>query len=295
MRKPNLFIIGAAKYGTTALHAYLAEHPQICMSTQKEPGYWCTDIPGFCKVGSYEEYLSLFEAGDEHVILGEASPFYIYSEPALRGIREYNPDAKLIVMFRNPVEQAPAYHNQARYDGTDTVDDFLAAWRLQETRAAGNEIPRTCKMPTLLQYKAVASFGAQLERLYEIWPAEQVLVILMDDFKHDTAGVHKQVLEFLGLEDDRRSEFPRINESHQHRWPTIGRWLHNPPPLLLAVNAQLKKLVGGRRIPWRHLVAETRPRGELPREVVEELASAFEEDVAKLGRILGRDLSHWVS
>lgn len=292
---PNFFIVGAAKCGTTALHAYLSDHPQIFMSDPKEPGFWAEDLPGHQRMETLEQYLALFaEARPEHRAVGEATPFYIYSDVALQRIREFAPEARLVVMFRNPVEQVRAFHNQARYDGTEDVDDFETAWRLQEARARGDRLPRWNRDAKLLQYRALAGFGRQYERLLALWPRAQVHPILTEDLAGDTRGVYKAVLDFLHVDDDGRSDFDRVNESHEHWIPSLGRWLSNPPPALLAVNDLLKKATGLEETKVRHLLKRTRRRDPTPERLRAELAEVFAADVALLGRLLDRDLSHWV-
>ncbi len=104
MRKPDFFIIGAPKCGTTALATYLAEHPNIQLSDPKEPHYFCKDLKaGGPPVASDKDYVRRFFPGLEESgasAAGEASVWYLYSDVAVRNILRFQPDAKFIVMLR---------------------------------------------------------------------------------------------------------------------------------------------------------------------------------------------------
>ena len=102
---PNFFIVGAPKCGTTALCEYLKYHPNVFMSTPKEPHYFAEDFERYRHVKTEDKYLALFgDCNDRHLMIGEASVFYLRSTRAVSLIRDFNPDAKIIVMLRNPVD-----------------------------------------------------------------------------------------------------------------------------------------------------------------------------------------------
>src|SRR5215208_1272534 len=106
-RRPNLFIIGAPKSGTTSLHRYLQEHPQIYMSRTKEPGYFAPDVEGsrsdllFKHPDAEPEYLALFANATNQKWVGESSTTYLMSRRAPSLIDDFAPDARLIAMVRN--------------------------------------------------------------------------------------------------------------------------------------------------------------------------------------------------
>ena len=101
MRKPDFFIVGAPKCGTTALYEYLRPHPNVFMSTVKEPHFFAKDLGSYPHIKTDEEYAALFAgANEQHLRVGEASVYYLRSAVAIPNIREFNPDARLIAMFR---------------------------------------------------------------------------------------------------------------------------------------------------------------------------------------------------
>jgi Sulfotransferase domain len=298
-RKPNFFIVGAPKCGTTALYEYLRTHPNIYMSPVKEPHFFAKDLGTYPRIKTLQEYEALFAGSTpQHLRVGEASVYYLRSTVAAQNIREFNPQAKIIAMFRNPVEMVHSLHSQLLYVAEENVSDFEAAWRLQERRARGLDIPPRSRGAFLLQYGEFARFGTQAERLLSSFPPKQVKLILYDDFTASPKRVYDEVIEFLELPDDNRTEFPRINENKRARLDWLGSFYRKPPPPLRGAFRALKRLVGegalsalARKILELNTTRERRPA--LRPAFRAELAAAFQEEVDRLARLVDRDLSHW--
>jgi hypothetical protein len=298
--KPNFFIVGAPKCGTTALYEYLRPHPNIFMPKVKEPHFFADDLGEYPAVKTMEEYAALFaESTPEHLRVGEASVYYLRSSVAIPHIREFNPEARLIAMFRNPVDMVYSLHSQLLYVAEETVPDFETAWRLQERRSRGIDLPRTNREPSLLQYERVGRFGTQTERLLATFPAAQVKLILYDDFVASPQGVYDEVIDFLKIPHDDRTEFPRINENKKARIGWLKNFFRKPPPALQGAVRNLKQAVGAEGISAvkKSLVdLNTLKQRRLPlsAELRAELVETFRDEVALLSRLLNRDLSHWV-
>ena len=298
--KPNFFIVGAPKCGTTALYEYLRPHPNIFMPEIKEPHFFAQDLGAYPRIKTLEEYLALFAATTaEHLRVGEASVYYLRSSVAIPGIREFNPDARIIAMFRNPVDMVHALHSQLLYVSEETVSDFGTAWHLQERRSRGLDVPPAIRSPLLVQYAQVGQFGTQTRRLLSCFPREQVKLILYDDFTASPQRIYDEVIAFLGIPHDRRTEFERINENKRTRVAWLRRLYRKPPPVLREVVRSLKRAVGGegisvatRKLVALNTVRERRP--PLPPQLRAELVAAFRDEVALLAQLIGRDLSHWV-
>jgi Sulfotransferase domain len=301
-RRPDFFILGAPKCGTTALSEYLRHHPRVFVSQPKEPHYFCTDFDYYYAPGrrSEEHYLRLFAgAGEEHLAVGEASVWYLYSEVAARNIAAFDPGARAIVMVRNPVELVPSLHSQLRYMLDEDEPDPWEAWRLQEARAAGRRLPRRVRVPEFLRYGETARLGAQLRRVYEALPREQVKVLVFDDLRADTGAVYREALAFLGVPDDGRTEFPRVNENKVHRAGAVARLTQRPPAPLVSVARGVKRVAGVERLGVLERVRRTNRQVARRRPIdpgfAAELREHFREDVAKLGALIGRDLSAWTA
>ncbi|MCB9655204.1 MAG: sulfotransferase [Deltaproteobacteria bacterium] len=299
MRRPNFFILGAPKSGTTALHAYLVTHPKVCMSDPKEPHYFNEDFPRFRWAKTEADYLRFFaHATPEHMAIGDASPLYLFSRVAPARIKDFDANARVIVMLRSYVDYLRSYHNHLVYNRDEIEGDLGRAWDLQDDRREGKRIPRTCREARFLQYRELCSLGTQLGRVFDAFDRRQVKVIFFEDFVRDTRAQYLDVLRFLGLQDDGRTEFPKINEAKSHRLKLLGNLTQRPSPLLLSVAKKAKALLGlGRsRVLVRIREANTisKRSARLGPETERRIKSALVEDAALLSSLTGRDVSEWV-
>lgn len=298
MKSPNLFIVGAPKCGTTALSTYLNNHPNVFISVPKEPNYFSDDFPEHCHVNSMEEYMGLFKkASNEHLAVGEGSVAYLYSSVAIRNICRFNKNAKIIVMLRNPLDLVYSLHSQLVVYGYEKEKDFEKAWRLQAVRQKGQKIPKSCKEKNFLQYAQIGKLGNQIERLLNIFPEKQIKFIIFDDFKTDTKMVYDDVLSFLEVPSDNKTNFLRIHANRRHRIPWIGKIFENNPPLIRDIKKRIKKFSGIDNL-WllqimRKINTVTEKRKPLSPEFKNEITGEFRNDVAKLSIILKRDLNCW--
>src|SRR5262249_42896094 len=133
-RKPNLFIVGAMKCGTTAWYEYLRSHPNIFMPDLKEPGFFALDLPKWRGTESEAEYSALFADSGPARVIGEASAIYLMSNRAAQAIRDYNPAAKILIFLRVQEEYLPSLHNLNRLEFAEDIGDFETAWRLSGHR-----------------------------------------------------------------------------------------------------------------------------------------------------------------
>ncbi len=301
-RRPNFFILGAPKCGTTALSEYLRRHPRAFVSQPKEPHYFCEDFDYYYAPGrrSEEHYLRLFEAATgDHIAVGEASVWYLYSADAARNIAAFDPAARVVVMLRNPVELVPSLHSQLLYMLDEDEPDPARAWELQEARRRGERVPPRVRVPEFLQYGEAARLGAQLARVYESLPREQVLALVFDDLRADTGAVYRRTLDFLGLPDDGRTDFPRVNENKVHRAGAVARLTQRPPAALVGVARGVKRVARVDRLGVLERVRrgnrQVTRRREIDPELAAELRDFFREDVGELGELIGRDLGGWVA
>lgn len=297
MKRPNFFVVGAPKCGTTALCEYLRGHPDVYFSEPKELNYFSEDFDAHRVIRNSEDYDAMFSlACEKHRRVGEGSVLYLYSSVAISRIHDYEPDARIIVMIRNPIDMIPALHQQylsALYEDEPNVE---RAWALQNERVQGRHIPRLCRQPELLLYRKIGRLGEQLERLWTVFPREQTLVILFDDFVSDTRSVYLTALNYLGLEDDGRREFPVINEAHGLR-PGLSGWLvRHTPSFVRNIITWLRYTRLGRGLPALadRLLKVPQPREQISHAFRAEMAREFSDDIEHLGKLLGRDLSAWV-
>lgn len=302
MKKPNLFLIGGAKCGTTSMASYLSQHPQVFWSDPKELWYFCRpDFPH--KSGeplSEDQYLNHFtRSTSQHIYLAEGSVSYLYAEGAVQRILEFNSSAKFIVMIRNPLEAIFSLHRQMLMNMQESEPDFEKAWRLQGERRIGKKVPMKCQNSRYLLYKDWCLWGKQLEHVYQVAGEENVCVLLFDDFKRNPKREYERVLSFLGLNSDDRFEFPVENKGKSYR----NQKLVNVLDSLLVLGSRVRTALGlSYSIPFIvRLVSKIKGRqltevsqNRLSNEVRHELEEAFRSDIELLSRLLGRDLTDWL-
>ncbi len=298
IRKPDLFIIGAPKCGTTALSIYLLQHRRIFFCWPKEPTYFAAEFDGYRFIRDETEYLRQFEGANEgHLAVGEGSTWYLYSKGAVERILDFNPDARFIVMLRNPAEMVPSLHNQLFNSCDEDQRDFRRAWDLQDDRKAGRRLPPGCREPSFLYYGDVGRFSEQLERLYASAGRDRIKVILFDDFRNDAGAVYGDVLDFLGVPWDGRTEFPVANASRTMKWPLLSRIATRPSRFRQAAVGMFKKALGVERIGFSDLIQKVNykvaPRRTLDPETWTMVQSHYRDDIDALADMLGRDLGHW--
>lgn len=203
MTLPNFLILGAARCGTTSLHYYLAEHPDVCMSSIKEPNYFLFDATGHACIDDrrivaksvpdrarYEKLFASRAAG-----VGEASPLYLYNRETPALIHHAIPDARLIAIVREPVERTWSHFVYVNDDlGAETAPAFRAA--VERELGLGYEPYRTGT-----HFVRLSAYAEQLQRYRQLFANEQLLVIGYDDLIHRTPETLALICRFLGIDD----------------------------------------------------------------------------------------------
>lgn len=261
------------------------------MSPLKEPHFFnADDRRGVLRQADYER---LFHAaGDEHIGVGEGSVWYLSSSCAVENILRYQPEARFIVMLRNPVEMAPALHAEMLLSGHENVRSFRAAWDLQEARRGGRHLPPLTWATRRLLYGEICSLGAQLQNLRTIVAPDRILTILLDDLAARPRGEYLRTLDFLRIPDDGRQVFPVLNKARVLRWPNLTR------AAFLVAQTKRKFRVKLSLNLWDRLAVVNRieqPRPVLDPETIGLLRAHFAADVERLSELLGRDLRGWLS
>ena len=301
MPLPDLFVIGAPKAGSTAVHGALATHPAIFMSSPKEPKFFlCGEQPPPSQTGPgdahsrqewiwrRDHYESLFEPAPDSVLRGESTPFYLWSADAHRRIAELVPHAKLIAVVRDPVDRAYSNWTHAWTHGYEPVGDFVAATELEAERANAGWAP-------FWRYLDLGRYGRQLEHLYRYFPREQVHLLRYRDLVDDPDSSLTAIAAFLRIDAE---GFGGV------RGENVSRWVDDTPANRALRTAVRAGAWAGQFAPpevWR---AAERPlravlnragasRPELTPEQRATVERHFADDVALLNEVTGRDFSDW--
>lgn len=301
-RRPDTFIIGAPKSGTTSLYAYLREHPQVFMSREKEPEYFAPDMVHMRRGRPYlypideKRYMALFARANREIRIGEASTSYLASHEAPRLIRMFQPDARIIAILRNPIDLIHSLYGHRVAHRSEFIGDFAAALEADEDRREGRRL-QLGRAGRGSAYRDYAMLGEQLQRWFDEFGEERIHTIIFDDFVADTQSEFAKVLEFIGVDNQfKPPAFAARNTSHRARTGlmplvfrnSMVRWLSRRAFPALVGERLTAKLA--RRIDRQRFLREPVTIKPMSRATRAELEGEFGPDLDKLGALLGRDL-----
>jgi hypothetical protein len=279
---PNLFLVGAAKAGTTSVYDVLAGHPRVYMSPMKEPHYFSRIEPSperrafFPHVSDQGEYLELFEGASDEDLVGEASTSYLWDGHAAERIHEVSPDARILIMLRDPVERAYSqYWNDVR-EGLErrSFRDAIAA----EERSG----PGAWGVTSL--YIECGQYADQVARYLDRF-GDRVLVSFLEDVVRDRMGAMAAIRSSLGLEPAEQSaERRRMNAASAPR-NAISRTLLASGRMRTLARATVPRALRARV--REALVKEINPP-PMDAETRERLEAIFRPEVSRLTGLLGR-------
>ncbi len=292
---PNLFIVGAAKSGTTSLHNYLCQHPDIFMCTPKEPHFLIANEIGKDRIpisiADENEYLNLFLKGEFKKYRGESSVMYLmYPEIVIPKINEkFGRDCKIIIMLRNPIERAySGFHHVKRYNQKENISDFSQAWNISEQRYFED-----VEITPATRYQKLGLYHNQVKAYLDCM--KHVHVIIYDDYKIDLQSEMNKIFDFLNIE--------KIKIDSNKKYMVGGwQWKHKKIKALMTkqnhIKSALKFLIPFQSL--RNLIRKSiqyRTTYKVP-EIKQNdrtmLNAFYKHDIQKLSVLLGRDLNHWV-
>ncbi|MGI9417583.1 MAG: sulfotransferase family protein [Geminicoccaceae bacterium] len=297
---PNLFIVGAPKCGTTSMAAYLDQHPDIYFAARKEPFFFSTDLPHAKAVTAEEDYLSLFEEGASSRYRAEGTTWYLYSKRATEAIHELCPDARIIVMLRDPIDLIVSQFQYNLLNGNEDLETIEQALAAEPARRDGKKIPGSNRIEAALHYTAMVDFAPQIERYQVRFGEDRVHVILFDDLKADTAATVRTAFDFLDLPDIEKIDLAPENETGKmtaRRFGGLYRSMVSKRGLMGRAKRLLPQSV--KSAVWKGVDGLNRAAGdrsaklELAPACRSALSDRLRPGVDRLAAFLGRDLSHW--
>jgi hypothetical protein len=304
-RFPDFFIVGHAKSGTTALYEMLRCHPQIYMPNHKEPWFFASDMrPRFqpqaagVLPATLDDYLALFAPAGPGQRAGEASSSYLWSRTAAAAIAQAHPAARIIAILREPASFLRSLHLQLLQTHVEAKKDLRKAIALEADRRQGRHIPRRSHRPQLLQYSDHVRYAEQLRRYHAVFPPEQVLVLIYDDFRRDNESTVRTVLRFLDVDDTHPVEVLDANPTILMRSQQLDDLVHavtvGRGPVSRLAKAAVKAVTP--RDARHGVLGVTRRRvvhgepGSPDEELMLELRRRFKPEVVALSEYLDRDL-----
>ena len=217
-RLPDFLVVGVPKAGTTSLAAYLSAHPQVFMPAEKELHFFDTDAHDLAW------YAQQFAPASDALAAGEATPTYLFRERALKRMVDVVPDARLMVIMRNPVDRAYSHYWWSR--AIDETRDFATAVRA-EMAEGPSDVPLNWDGEGRdgTTYTIGGRYLEVLERLCRYYPRDAVLPVVFEELRDDTARVYAEVCRFIGVDDTVRPERlgSVLNPAYRVRWPGLRR------------------------------------------------------------------------
>jgi len=308
--KPNLFIVGAAKAATTSLHVYLSAHPDVYMSPIKEPNFFSKDIcceyftESFRKKNNFNidaylskkklksrhaaynirelyQYLKLYRDIRNERYAGESSVSYLYSQVAAEEIYRFNPEAKIIIVLRNPIERAFSHWLMDLRSGIAIESSFIGAVLEDYSQAKKGWGVSHLYIELGLYYK-------QVKRYIDRFPKDNVIILLFDELKSNPENFFKKLFEFLDISPLKINAHKRENVASLPKYPNFTRVIQLLNINILAkmilpsfVIISLKNMINSKRMP------------KLSKRDKDFLYQFFREDIQKLEGLIGEDLSMW--
>lgn len=193
--KIDFFICGTQKGGTSALDNYLRLHPEICMADQKELHFFDDESNFLTPNINYDKLHCHFSPGKSSKLFGEATPIYMYWENVPKRLWEYNPNALLIILLRNPIERAFS-HWQMEFNRKNEKHLFLHSIALELLKRQYN----VQNQHRIFSYIDRGLYLQQLNRIWEFFPKNQTLLIKSEHLKSNPNGTLSRVFDFLNIE-----------------------------------------------------------------------------------------------
>ena len=297
LKTPNLFIVGAPKCGTTSLHYYLNQHPDIFLCKPKEPNYYNTDLIRTNRI-KREDYFALFD-NDNAKYIGEATPLYLMSKDAPINIKKDSPNAKIIIAIRKPSDLLFSAYYQNKYNLIEEASSFEEAINGEEKRKKTLVKTKTGEPIDRLIYSRFVNFTTQISRYIETFGKENVHVIIFDDLKRNTEVEVRKVLDFLGIDNKAEIDFSVQNVSKTNKSELIAKHLHSPPSFLRKLVVLVVPTSVTNKI-YRYLKkanTDTKQKNK-PRispETEKVLIEKYIPEVENIEKLLDVNLSNWIS
>lgn len=298
MPLPDFFVIGASRSGTTSLHHYLGQHPEIFMCPRKSPNFFVAADPIPAREGviarkmasqwvsSRESYEALFSGAREETSIGEVSPVYLQSLVAPERIQEMCPEAKLVAILRDPAERAWAHYQGRKRDGIETRESFGEVIEAELEEGLPDDV-------AFGSYLGCSRYGHFLSRYRELFPRERIKVYLFEDLCEAPRDLLSDLFSFLGvdLSPSASIDLSRHHQTGQVRgalrrflWTRSVRMRTALRPLLPGSVRRLAAPVFLKELDKPTLEPSLRAR-------IREVLAA---DIERCQELIARDLSGWL-
>jgi hypothetical protein len=289
IRWPDFFVVGAMRSGTTSIYNYLRNHPKIFVTVPKEPHFFACDA---CRnrralissaIDDESRYLKSYEKARADQLVGDFSVSNLWCESAARRIFDKAPHAKIIIVLRNPIERAFS-HYLLRVDQESETRTVAEAINSEISDEGGDGC-----------YLDIGNYASQIRRYLEVFPPDRISIRLYDDLARSKERFIAETLDFLELPGEIRREDMnfRANAGGMVRGGAFSLVYRNRRYFMPVLQKLMPKAT---RANIRDRLFVTKPPGlaigDREREL---LRSYYENDISETARLIGKDLSGWLS
>lgn len=291
MNKPNLFIIGAPKCGTTSLARWLSQNEQIFLPVFKEPHYFNSDSK-HRNFFDLKSYLNLYEPAEkQHKVCIDASVWYYLSAVAVSDILKFNPAAKFIFCVRCQKDSVVSLHNQKVFSGDEKILSVEEAWKVRVVNGdRKTKVSVSCQDARQLDYRSVFLFGAIYENLLKQISPENIKIVFMEDIKEKPGSIIQELEQWLEVKEHANYLLETENASRSRK----SIFLPSLLKYILYIKYRFKIKIGfgiaDRLNKWN---SKSYVRGEITGQFKNEVSRYFNEDIELLEQVTLRDLSNW--
>ncbi|MBE9538147.1 MAG: sulfotransferase [Proteobacteria bacterium] len=293
---PNFIVVGASKAGTTSLHHYLSQHPEIFLPGKKESYYflssglsvnfegpWEKYTVNRDRTSSWADYLDLFKGSEDFPARGEVCPSYLRTPGTAEKVHEKLGDIKIIAMLRNPVYRAYSQYCMRLGLGLESLG-FEEALTAEPERIKRGWFGGS--------YFLAGLYGEQLARYYQVYPRENIKVLLYEDFVESPQGSLTEICDFLGVSSfGNWDTAERHNKSGDISNPLLRfLWTKSNTPRG-KLRPFLPAAIRNRASFWINRLSRSRPT--LRQETITRLLEGYSEDISACEELTGIDLEHW--
>lgn len=285
---PNFYIVGAPKSGTTSLFHYLDEHPEVFMCPEKEPNYFSyQDIIlqnlYYAEKGidNKQDYENFFQNVTSEKAIGEASVSYLFYKKVPTRIKIAAPDARIIIILRNPVDRGFSHY---------LMDSRLGYVNLSFEDIVFKQVDHPLLALYYQQFVELGFYYEQVKRYLDVFGEEQVKIFINEDLKADISKVLLSVYDFLKINNNLMPNLKKQYNVYQKPRNTFISHLYSSKHLRrLARKIIPENLLD--TVKNTLLIKGQKPK--LPPETRKYLNGLFKDDILQTAGLIGKDLSHW--
>ncbi len=288
LKLPNFFIVGAPKAGTTSLYYYLSEHPEVFMSPVKEPNFFSFEEIEAQKlyykekgIGDFKEYLNLFKGAKDEKVIGEASVSYLFYPKVPLKIKKLIPDAKIIIILRNPIERAYSHYLMDYKLGYINIPFEEVVYKKTNSKWANLYYQ---------QYIELGFYYQQVKRYIDIFGENQVKIFFSENLKNEPKKVIFSLFSFLKINIDFSPNNTKLYNTYEMPKNRIFRKLYS----FNFFRKSIKKIIPSsylKIVKKTFFYKDRKP--DLNKELKKHLRKLYKEDIKKLEILINKDLSVW--